>query len=187
MLDKWAWINLWLLQLIFLSVILVSVYTLTVFLGKQMVQYVKWVNIYHHFKTQSLLLLCVYAQSYLTLCNPMGCSLPGFSVRQGYWSGLPFPTPGDRPDPRIGPASLASPALAGRLFTTAWEALFFYYKVFMWQRAWCFSLLHANFCSMLRLKADPFSCTKQTKLTSCKQNKIELGCCLFFLSGQDSD
>ena len=28
----------------------------------------------------------------------------GFS-RQGYWSGLPFPSPGDLPDPGIGPRS----------------------------------------------------------------------------------
>ena len=40
----------------------------------------------------------------------------GFS-RQGYWSGMPFPPPGDLPDPRIEPASLVAPALAGRIFT----------------------------------------------------------------------
>ena len=34
--------------------------------------------------------------------------------RQEYWSGLPFPTPGDLPDPGIQPTSLASPALTGR-------------------------------------------------------------------------
>ena len=39
--------------------------------------------------------------------------------RQKYWSGLPFPTPGDLPDPRIEPLSPASPALAGRFFTSA--------------------------------------------------------------------
>ena len=38
--------------------------------------------------------------------------------RQEYWSGLPFPPPGDLPNPRIEPASLASPALAGGFFTT---------------------------------------------------------------------
>ena len=38
--------------------------------------------------------------------------------RQEYWSGLPFPSPGDLPNPRIEPASLVSPALAGRFFTT---------------------------------------------------------------------
>ena len=45
--------------------------------------------------------------------------LPMEYSRQGYWSGLPIPTPGDLPDPGIEPASLASPALAGRFFTTA--------------------------------------------------------------------
>jgi len=34
--------------------------------------------------------------------------------RQEYWSGLPFSSPGDLPDPGIG---LMSPALAGRFFT----------------------------------------------------------------------
>jgi len=34
--------------------------------------------------------------------------------RQEFWSGLPFPTLGDLPDPRIEPTS----ALAGRFFTT---------------------------------------------------------------------
>ena len=38
--------------------------------------------------------------------------------RQQYWSGLPFPSPGDLPDPGIGPESPASPALAGGWFTT---------------------------------------------------------------------
>ena len=38
--------------------------------------------------------------------------------RQEYWSGLPFPSPGDLPDPGIEPASPESPALAGGFFTT---------------------------------------------------------------------
>ena len=41
----------------------------------------------------------------------------GFS-RQEHWSGLPFPPPGDLPDPGTEPKSLVSPALAGGLFTT---------------------------------------------------------------------
>ena len=41
----------------------------------------------------------------------------GFS-RQEHWSGLPCPPPGDLSDPGIEPASLMSPALAGRFFTT---------------------------------------------------------------------
>ena len=39
--------------------------------------------------------------------------------RQEYWSGLPFPSQGDFPDPRIEPLSLTSPALTGGFFTTA--------------------------------------------------------------------
>ena len=39
--------------------------------------------------------------------------------RQEYWSGWPLPTPGDLPDPRIEPMSLASPALAYGFFTTS--------------------------------------------------------------------
>ena len=48
------------------------------------------------------------------------CQAPlskGFS-RQEYWSGLPCPPPGSHPNIGIKPASLASPALAGRFFTT---------------------------------------------------------------------
>ena len=39
--------------------------------------------------------------------------------RQEYWSGLPFPTPGDLPDSGMELASLAAPALVGRFVTTA--------------------------------------------------------------------
>ena len=42
----------------------------------------------------------------------------GFS-RQEYWSGLPFPSLRDLPDPGIEPASLTSPALTCGFFTTA--------------------------------------------------------------------
>ena len=52
------------------------------------------------------------SQSCLTLCNSMDCSpqappCMGFS-RQEYWSGLPFLSPGDLPDPEI---KSRSPAL----------------------------------------------------------------------------
>ena len=38
--------------------------------------------------------------------------------RQEYWSGSPFPPPGDLPDPGIEPRSPMSPALAAGLFIT---------------------------------------------------------------------
>ena len=68
--------------------------------------------------------VCVFSHSaLLTLCNTMDCSPPGSSIheiffRQEYWSGLPFPSSGDLPNPGIKPASLASPALASRFFAT---------------------------------------------------------------------
>ena len=44
--------------------------------------------------------------------------------RQEYWSGLPCSRTGDLPNPGIKPMPLASPAMAGRFFTTSitWEA-----------------------------------------------------------------
>ena len=61
-------------------------------------------------------------QSCPTLCNPMDLSPPGSSVHGDSpgrnWSGLPCPPPGDLPNPGIEPASLISPALANRHFTT---------------------------------------------------------------------
>ena len=45
-------------------------------------------------------------QSCPTLCNSMDCSQMEFS-RQEYWSGLPFPSPGNLPDLGIEPGSPA--------------------------------------------------------------------------------
>ena len=67
--------------------------------------------------------LCSGAQAYPTLCSSMYCiacqahSVHGLSKHE-YWSRLPFPTPGDLPNPRTKPASLASLALAGGFFIT---------------------------------------------------------------------
>ena len=38
-------------------------------------------------------------------------SIPFIPMKQEYWSGLPFPSPGDLPDPGIEPVSLVFPAL----------------------------------------------------------------------------
>ena len=70
------------------------------------------------FQTQYLPL----PQSGTTLCDLMdciGCQLP-LSMefpRQKFWSGLPFPTPGDFPNPCFKPRSLAIPTLVGGFFT----------------------------------------------------------------------
>ena len=62
---------------------------------------------------------CLFPKLCPTLWDPwtVACQAPlslGFS-RQEYWSGLPVPSPGDLSDLGI---ELASPALAGRFFTT---------------------------------------------------------------------
>ena len=71
-----------------------------------------------------MLCVCLHVCTQLcpTFCEPMDCSPPGSSSmgfpRREYWSGLPFPSPGDLLHPGIKPASLACLALAGRFFTT---------------------------------------------------------------------
>ena len=45
------------------------------------------------------------AQSCPTVCNPMTVQSMEFS-RSEYWSGQPFPSPGDLPNPGIEPRSL---------------------------------------------------------------------------------
>ena len=67
--------------------------------------------------------VCSVAQLYPTPCDHMDCSAPAslfmdFS-KQEYWSGLPLTTQGDHLYQESKPTSLASPALAGRFFTTA--------------------------------------------------------------------
>ena len=59
---------------------------------------------------------CLVAESCLTLCNPMDCSFSADGISQArILNRLPFPSPGDLPDPGIEPPS---PASAGRFFTT---------------------------------------------------------------------
>ena len=81
----------------------------------------------------------------------------GFS-RQEYWSGFLCPPPGDLPNPGTEPASLTSPALAGRFFTTSatWEVLYIpsllsllliptplgHYREPGWAYKWSFSKLY---------------------------------------------
>ena len=73
------------------------------------------------FMTMGQFLECVLSHVWLfttlwtiTHQAPLSVGFP----RQEYWSGLPFPTPGDLPDPEIETVSLASPALAGEFFTS---------------------------------------------------------------------
>ena len=71
--------------------------------------------------------VCVFnhVQLFATPRNAHQAPLSMGFPRQEYWSGFPFPSPGDLPDPGIKPTYLESAALAVRLFTTSatWEAL----------------------------------------------------------------
>ncbi|XP_070643559.1 cyclin-dependent kinase 14 isoform X2 [Bos indicus] len=63
--------------------------------------------------------VCVLNQSCLSLCDPWTVAhqapLSMEFFRQEFWSGLPFPSPGELPNPGIGSAS---PALADRFLTS---------------------------------------------------------------------
>ena len=95
-------------------------------------------------------IMCVkVTQSCPILCNPMDCIayqalLSMEFSRKEYCNGLSFHLPGDLPDLGIKLASLISPALAGRFFTTSatWGHLGAF-KMFnpcvrkvAWRRAW---------------------------------------------------
>ena len=77
----------------------------------------------------------------------------GFS-RQGYWSGLPFPSPGDLPDPGIEPGSpsLQADALTsqppGKPFKQQRDPSF---SQCIWDRSW----VQIRFLVVLQGKASP--------------------------------
>ena len=86
--------------------------------------------------------ICEVAQLCPILCNPMDCRPPGSSIhafsRQEYWSGLPFLSPGDLPNPGIKPRSPALQADALRSATR--ESLFIpKVKVKSLSRVWLFA------------------------------------------------
>ena len=79
-------------------------------------------NLYIHIHyTLYTMWMWLVTQSCLTLCSPMDCSPPGFSVhgilqaRILEWVAISYS--GDLPNPGIELASLVSPALADRFFT----------------------------------------------------------------------
>ena len=86
--------------------------------------------------------MCIYifaASWTVTRQAPLFMRFP----RQEYYSGLPFPTPGDLPDPRIEPMS---PAFSGRFFTNSatQEAQFLMDKPFYFEDIMCAKFLQLD-------------------------------------------
>ena len=72
-------------------------------------------------KILNKIFVCVLSHVFLSVAPWTAPHQAPFSMefsRLDIWSGLPFPPPGDLPDQGIKPASLMSPALASRFFTT---------------------------------------------------------------------
>ena len=98
---------------------IIDIFTLTAF------------DIYCRVKSISFMLMCVLAQSLqlCLTCDSMDCNLPGYSAHglswQEYCSGLPFPSPGDLPDPGTEPAV---PVIGRQILHcwATWEALYVY-------------------------------------------------------------
>ena len=81
-----------------------------------------WVYIYiymyrhtHIYISRSLSHVQLFATPWTVACQVL---LSMEFSRQEYWNGLPFPSPGDLPNPGIKSVSLVSPALADKFFTT---------------------------------------------------------------------
>ena len=85
---------------------------------------------YTHSNMHSIILACLLSHfSHIQLFATLGTVAHQDPLSMGfpspkYWSGLPFPSAGDPPDPGIELVLLVSPALPGMSFTTSttWEA-----------------------------------------------------------------
>ena len=127
---------------------------------------------------------CVHAQSCLTLCDPTDYSPPGpLSTgfpRQEYWSGLPFPSAGDLPDPGMEPMSPALQAdslplshLGGALVIPKPGPCVLCYFIWYWRLGgrwdlWCsiMTLISGKPCRIICLLGPAFilECTKTQHL-----------------------
>ena len=92
----------------------------------------------HIFKHESEMKSLSHVQLFVTPWTVAYQAPPfmGFS-RQGYWSGLPFPSPGDLPDPGFEPRS---PALRAGTYTQTWcISKFKNYLIKKWRNSSFFS------------------------------------------------
>ena len=130
------------------------------------------------------------AKSCPTLATPwtVACQAPlsmGFS-RQRYWSGLPFPSPGDLPDPGIEPMTSA---LAGRFFTTEPQGSPHVSFTRMWS-LWgqdyehcaddfAFTTLWSGCCSYPHITDEKTEVQRDTETFPGSSGKTRMGCWFF--------
>ena len=70
------------------------------------------------FRGKEVLRVLSHVQIFVTPQTVAQAPLSLGFYKQEYWRGLPFPPPGDLPDPGIEPMSPTSTAFAGGFFTT---------------------------------------------------------------------
>ena len=130
-----------LLMIFFFTVVLTIMNTQTINIS--MMWFLKSLD--HHLKLQAILSICFFMCMSVCECVPSPSCFQFFASpstvahqaplfvefsRQEYWNRVFISSSRDLPNPGIKPASLASPALAGRYFTTtpAGELVFQVYK-----------------------------------------------------------
>ena len=98
--------------------------------------------------------------------------------RQKYWNGLPFPTPGNLPDPGIEPMSPVSPALGGRVFTAeppGKPPCWFKKEGAFWRVVLIkVEAMHAGTGVCGSLPFSQFSCKPKTVLNNCPLKKVHI-------------
>ena len=86
---------------------------------------------------------CLVAQLCLTLCEPTDGSLQALLSmrfpRQEYWSGFPFPFPGDLPNPGTEPGSSALQADLVPAEPPV-KPLWYYHSTIVWVHCWVLPL-----------------------------------------------
>ena len=115
-------------------------------------------------------------KSCLTLCDPMYCSPPASSVHGIFQarSGLPFPSPGDLPNPGIEPSC---PVLSGGFFTMSHQGS---REVGIWRKIWSSFPFDRNLLHNAYIHRAPTRSFKIVQSHDGCKKKIQRGNCLVF-------
>ena len=130
--DFFSWIRHYFRILYNLKTHFRLLYYRFIILNLHQIRYVAFAWVWHSLgKSITLYRLIKYsmwAQSYSTFCDPMDSTHQsplsmGFP-RQEYWSGLPFPSPGDLPNPGLEPGSYSLLVTSEKTGSSPWRSLF---------------------------------------------------------------